>query len=109
MASHFEAARGAYVLRDYRRRPAADGHRLRPGHLRPPTTWSKVLPELDSAGLNVKIVAAISPQLFRLQDAAYRDRVALAGRPLGRDGDQQPGAAADARLDRRTRWWPSTR
>ena len=33
----------------------------------------KILPELDRAGLNVKIVAAISPQLFRLQDAAYRE------------------------------------
>ncbi|HZW01171.1 MAG TPA: hypothetical protein VFF55_06335, partial [Candidatus Deferrimicrobium sp.] len=33
----------------------------------------KILPELDRAGLNVKIVAAISPQLFRRQVAAYRD------------------------------------
>ena len=32
-----------------------------------------ILPELDRAGLNVKIVAAISPQLFRRQDAAYRE------------------------------------
>ncbi len=32
----------------------------------------KVLPELDRAGLNVKVVAAVSPQLFRLQGAAYR-------------------------------------
>ena len=36
----------------------------------------ELLPELDRAGLNVKIVAAISPQLFRLQDEAYRNRVA---------------------------------
>ena len=36
----------------------------------------KILPELDAAGLNVKIVAAISPQLFALQDAAYRESVA---------------------------------
>lgn len=36
----------------------------------------KVLPRLAQAGLNVKIVAAISPQLFALQDRAYRDRVA---------------------------------
>ena len=35
----------------------------------------EVLPELDKAGLNVKIVAAISPQLFRLQDSSYRDEV----------------------------------
>jgi hypothetical protein len=31
-----------------------------------------ILPELHRAGLNVKVVAAISPQLFRLQDAEYR-------------------------------------
>ena len=35
----------------------------------------RVLPELDRNGLNVKIVAAISPQLFRLQDDEYRARV----------------------------------
>ena len=35
----------------------------------------KLLPKLDEEGLNVKIVAAISPQLFALQDAAYRDTV----------------------------------
>jgi transketolase len=32
----------------------------------------KILPELDRAGLNVKVVAAVSPQLFRLQPAGYR-------------------------------------
>ena len=35
----------------------------------------QVLPRLDEAGINVRIVAAISPQLFNLQDAAYRDRI----------------------------------
>jgi transketolase len=35
----------------------------------------KVLPELDRRGLNVRIVAAISPQLFRMQDAGYRDEI----------------------------------
>ncbi len=35
----------------------------------------KALPDLDNLGLNVKVVAAISPQLFRLQPAAYRDSV----------------------------------
>jgi transketolase len=32
----------------------------------------KVLPELDRRGLNVKVVAAISPQLLARQSAAYR-------------------------------------
>ena len=30
----------------------------------------KLLPQLAAKGLNVKVVAVISPQLFRLQDAA---------------------------------------
>lgn len=73
--SHLEAARGAYVIREFR-----------PG--RPPagtvfvqgtSTTSNlvgVLPELERAGINVRVVAAISPQLLRLQDSRYRDRVA---------------------------------
>jgi transketolase len=32
----------------------------------------KALPELDKRGINVRIVACISPQLFRRQDAAYQ-------------------------------------
>jgi transketolase len=34
-----------------------------------------VLPELDRLELNVKVVAAISPQLFATQDRAYRESV----------------------------------
>ena len=33
----------------------------------------KVMPQLDERGLNVKIVACISPQLFAMQDETYRD------------------------------------
>jgi len=35
----------------------------------------QVLPELDRLGLNVKVVAAVSPQLFRMQSLDYRDSV----------------------------------
>ena len=35
----------------------------------------QLLPELDRRNLNVKIVAAISPQLFRMQPAEYRDKI----------------------------------
>ena len=77
MQSHFEAARGAYLIRDYR----ADRPRGGTVFVQGTSTTAnlvKVLPELDSAGLNVKVVAAISPQLFRLQDASYQDQVASA-------------------------------
>jgi transketolase len=74
MASHFEAARGAYLIRD------ADPGRPRAGTIYVQGTATtanviKVLPDIDRLDLNVRIVACISPQLFRLQDAAYRDRI----------------------------------
>ena len=75
MASHFEAARGAYVLRAYREGQPRGGTVFVQGTMST-ANLVKCLPELDKAGLNVKIVAVISPQLFRMQEAAYRDSVA---------------------------------
>jgi transketolase len=74
MASHFDAARGAYLIRD------ADPGRPRAGTVYVQGTATtanviKVLPDIDRLDLNVRIVACISPQLFRLQDATYRDRI----------------------------------
>ncbi len=74
MDSHLTAARGAYVLR----RPSPD--RPSAGTVYVQGTMStanlvKVLPEIERQDLNVRIVAAISPQLFRMQDAAYRDEL----------------------------------
>ena len=77
MPSHFAAARGAYVLRAYR----AGTPRMGTVFVQGSSTTAnvvKLLPKLDEAGLNVKIVAAISPQLFALQDEAYRASVATA-------------------------------
>lgn len=74
MPSHVQAARGAYVLREFRRDAPKAGTVFVRGTM-PTHNLTKVLPELDSCGLNVKVVAAISPQLFRLQDAAYRRSV----------------------------------
>ncbi len=67
MPSHLEAARGAYVLRPYRPGEPKGGMVLVRGTV---TTANLVslLPELDRRGINVKVVAAISPQLFRLQE-----------------------------------------
>ncbi len=73
--SHFAAARGAYVLRPYRSGAPRQGTIFVQGTS---TTANlvKILPDLDRAGLNVKVIAAVSPQLFTLQDQAYRDRIA---------------------------------
>jgi transketolase len=77
MDSHFAAAKGAYLMR------RADPAQACAGTVYVQGTMStanlvKVLPRLDEEGLNVRVVAAISPQLFRMQDAAYRDEICSA-------------------------------
>jgi transketolase len=74
MPSHFAAAKGAYVMRDYKPGQKPAGTVIVQGTV---TTANvvKILPELDKAGLNVKIVAAISPELFAQQPQSYRDQV----------------------------------
>ena len=77
IASHFEAARGAYVMRQY------DEGKPRAGLIFVQGTSTtanvvKILPELAKRGLNVKIVAAISPQLYARQSKEYRESVASA-------------------------------
>ena len=74
MDSHFEAARGAYVLR----RPDPKRPFAGTVYVQGTVTTAnvvKVLPQLDERGVNVRIVAAISPQLFRRQDRAYQDEI----------------------------------
>jgi transketolase len=68
---HFAAARGAYVMRPFRDGAPKAGTVFVRGSLST-ANLVKVLPELDRRGLNVKVVAAISPQLFALQDERYR-------------------------------------
>jgi transketolase len=74
LPSYFEAARGAYVIRDYRIGMKPMGTLIVQGTS---TTANilKLLPILDDQKLNVKIVAAISPQLFAMQDLSYQREV----------------------------------
>ena len=74
MPSHFEAARGAYLIRDYRTDRPRQGTVFVRGTM-PTANLVAILGELDRLGLNLKIVAAISAQLFALQDSSYRSRV----------------------------------
>ncbi len=97
MDSHFAAARGAYLIRDF----APDRPKMGTVFVQGTSTTANlvgILPELDRAGLNVKIVAAISPQLFAMQDAAWRDRVVSAA-------DRWDSMAISNRSLRVTRDW----
>jgi len=71
--SHFEAARGAYVVRDYK--PGPRGGVVVVQGTSAMVNVIKVLPELDARNLNVKVVCATSSQLFALQPADYREAV----------------------------------
>lgn len=74
MASHFDAAKGAYLIKDY------DPNRPKEGVviIRGTSTTNnlvKILPKLKESGPNVKVVAAISFELFRRQSQTYRDSI----------------------------------
>jgi transketolase len=74
MPSHFEAARGAYILRDYRPGLPRAGVIIVQG-TSAVAGIIKLLPQLDERRLNVKIVCAASPQLFALQTDEYKYKV----------------------------------
>jgi len=78
--SHFEAARGAYVVRDYAQAPG----KPRGGTVIVQGTSAmvgiiKLLPEFEQRNLNIKVICAASPQLFALQSEEYRNKVLSPG------------------------------
>ena len=72
--SYLEAARGAYLLRDYVSGEPRGGTVYVRGTM-PTRNLVGLLPVLEERGINVRIVAAISPQLFARQPASYRSSV----------------------------------
>ncbi len=74
IASYFEAARGAYLVRDYCPDQPRGGTLIVQG-TSAMVSVVKVLPELDRRGLNVKIVCATSPDLFARQPAEVQQRI----------------------------------
>jgi transketolase len=78
LGSHFEAAKGAYILRDYKEGLPKQGVVMVQGTMST-ANLINALPAIDAAGVNVKIVAVPSPQLFALQDQGYQDTVLTPG------------------------------
>ena len=74
VASHFDAARGAYLIRDYDPAKPKGGTVVVQGTMSTAHLFG-VLGDIDRAGWNVRIVAAISWQLFAAQPPSYRERV----------------------------------
>ncbi len=76
--SHFEAARGAYILRDYKPNTTRDGALIIQG-TSAMANIIKVLAELDTGDMNLKIICATSPQLYRMQPKDYQNKVLTPG------------------------------
>ncbi len=72
MASHFDASKGAYLIRDYDERPH-DGVVIVRGTSSTNTVVS-ILAEISSK-YNVKIVSAISWELFDMQTSEYKSSI----------------------------------
>ena len=70
MASHFEAAKGAYILRHFISGAEKMGTVIVTG-TSSTANLIKILPDLDRLGLNVKIIAAPSHDLFARQPEEY--------------------------------------
>src|SRR5271163_3240578 len=68
------AAKGLYVIRDFAPGKPRHGYVLAQGSSST-VNLVKVLPKLEAAGVNVKVIAAISEDLFDRQAKAYRDSV----------------------------------
>jgi transketolase len=68
------AAKGLYVIRDFAPNKPRHGYVVSQGSSST-VNLVKVLPRLEAAGINVKVIAAISEELFDRQPQAYRDSV----------------------------------
>ena len=74
MASHLDAAKGAYIIKNYDESRPKEGVVIIRGTSSTRSLVS-ILPKLKSEGPNVKVVAAISWELFQRQTDAYRQSI----------------------------------
>ena len=92
MASHLDAAKGAYVIRPFEEGRPRDGTII----VRGTSSTANLVENLswfDEGGPNMKVVAAISHALFRRQPKPYRDSVL------------RPSEWADSRVISNTARW----
>jgi transketolase len=68
------AAKGLYVIRDFAPDKPRHGYVIVQGSSST-VNLVRVLPKLEAAGVNVKVISAISEELFDRQPQAYRDSV----------------------------------
>ncbi|MFT7541705.1 MAG: transketolase, partial [Gammaproteobacteria bacterium] len=74
-ASHMDAAKGAYIVRKYDPARPKEGTIILQGTSTTDSIYT-LLPKLNSGhGPNVKIIQAVSPELFRMQPESYQNEI----------------------------------
>ena len=68
------AAKGFYVIRDFAPGQSKHGYVIAQG-ASSTVNLVKILPRLEKAGINVKVISAVSEELFDLQPESYRNAV----------------------------------
>ena len=68
------AAKGFYVIRDFAPGQPKHGYVIAQG-ASSTVNLVKILPRLEKAGINVKVISAVSEELFDLQPESYRNSV----------------------------------
>jgi len=76
IASHLDASKGAYIIRDFDQEKEKEGIVIVRG-TSSTNSLIQILPHLNENGPNIKIVAAISWELFKIQDKEYREFVMM--------------------------------
>ncbi|MCF7944291.1 MAG: transketolase [Spirochaetia bacterium] len=74
IASHFEASKGAYIVRDHHKDAEKEGTFYVQG-TSSMNNLIQLFPYLNKKNYNVKIVYVSSPQLFALQNEEYRNNI----------------------------------
>ena len=74
IASHLDASKGAYIIKDFNPKEEKEGIVIVRG-TSSTNSLIQILPDLKQNGPNVKVVAAISWNLFKRQNKEYRESV----------------------------------
>ena len=74
IACHKESAKGAYIIKDYCEKSPRKGIVVIRGTA-PISSLVQVLPSIKNDGPNVKIIAAVSIELFKNQSKEYQDLI----------------------------------
>ena len=74
IANHKEAAKGAYLIKDYDIGKPKKGVVIIRGTA-PINSLMQILPKIKDNGINIKIVAAISWSLFQIQTSKYKESI----------------------------------